>query len=129
MDEKEFNYINAIPLIDVMLVLLTITLTTATFISQGAIKINLPTASSSVDKEPVIVNVYMTGEKKIIVDSVEVTEETLKTELSKYDHKTATVVISADKFLTIDDLTKVMGSIQDAGFAKMSIKTELPLSN
>ena len=129
MDEQEFNYINAIPLIDVMLVLLTITLTTASFIPIGGIKINLPTASSEIDKEPVIVNVFMTNDKKIIVDTTEVTEETFGTTLAQFDNKNTTVVISADKYLTIDELTKVLGFIQNAGFSKMSIKTELPLSN
>jgi biopolymer transport protein ExbD len=32
MEEKEFDYINMIPLIDVMLVLLTIVLMTSTFV-------------------------------------------------------------------------------------------------
>ncbi|MFH0786115.1 MAG: biopolymer transporter ExbD, partial [Pseudomonadota bacterium] len=35
MEEKEFDYINVIPLVDVMLVLLTITLTTSSFIASG----------------------------------------------------------------------------------------------
>ena len=35
MEEKEFDYINVIPLVDVMLVLLTIVLTTSTFIASG----------------------------------------------------------------------------------------------
>lgn len=129
MDEKEFNYINAIPLIDVVLVLLTITLTTATFISQGAIKINLPVASVEVDREPKIVNVYMTQDRKLILETVDVTEETLAQELAKYDQNITTVVISADRSLTISDLTKLMSLIQDAGFSKMSIKTELPISS
>ena len=42
MEEKEFNYINVIPLVDVMLVLLTIVLTTASFIATGMIPLDLP---------------------------------------------------------------------------------------
>jgi len=128
MDEREFNYINAIPLIDVMLVLLTITLTTASFIPLGGIKINLPTASSEIEKEPVVVNVYMTADRKLLVDTAEVTEENFATELAKFDNQTTTVIVSADKHLTIDELTRVLGFVQNAGFTKMSIKTELPLS-
>ena len=37
MEEKEFDYMNVIPLVDVMLVLLTIVLTTSTFIATGVI--------------------------------------------------------------------------------------------
>ncbi len=46
MEEKEFDYINVIPFIDIMLVLLTIVLTTSTFIAQGAIPMELPQVSS-----------------------------------------------------------------------------------
>ena len=41
MKEKEFDYINVIPFIDIMLVLLTIILTTSTFIAQGAVPVEL----------------------------------------------------------------------------------------
>ena len=47
MDEKGFDGINVIPFIDIMLVLLTIVLTTATFIAGGTIPVNLPKAESS----------------------------------------------------------------------------------
>ncbi len=43
---KRFDQINVIPFIDIMLVLLAIVLTTATFISQGRLDINVPKASS-----------------------------------------------------------------------------------
>jgi biopolymer transport protein ExbD len=35
MEDKEFSSINVIPLVDIMLVLLTIVLITATFVVQG----------------------------------------------------------------------------------------------
>ncbi len=47
MDEKEFDYLNVIPLVDVMLVLLTIVLTTSTFIATGGIQVELPEAAST----------------------------------------------------------------------------------
>ena len=46
MEEKEFDYINVIPFIDIMLVLLTIVLTTSTFIARGAVPMELPWVSS-----------------------------------------------------------------------------------
>ena len=45
MEDREFDYINVIPLVDVMLVLLTIVLTTSTFIATGMISLSLPKAS------------------------------------------------------------------------------------
>lgn len=43
---KRFDSINVIPFIDIMLVLLAIVLTTATFIAQGKLDIALPGAES-----------------------------------------------------------------------------------
>jgi len=125
MEEKEFNYINAIPLVDVMLVLLTITLTTATFITQGSIKVNLPTASVKVEKDPEVITVSMTSDKQLFINKIEVTKEHFSEELSKQNRESV-VEINADKVLTIDDLTQVLGYVQEAGFKKMSIKTEIP---
>ncbi len=44
---KPMSTMNVIPFIDVMLVLLAIVLTTATFVAQGRIPVNLPTAASA----------------------------------------------------------------------------------
>ena len=47
MKLRKFDSINVVPFIDIMLVLLTIVLTTATFIAQGKIKVALPEAKST----------------------------------------------------------------------------------
>nr|VFJ48172.1 MAG: biopolymer transport protein ExbD [Candidatus Kentron sp. FW]VFJ53661.1 MAG: biopolymer transport protein ExbD [Candidatus Kentron sp. FW]VFJ71215.1 MAG: biopolymer transport protein ExbD [Candidatus Kentron sp. FW] len=44
---KPLAQINVIPFIDIMLVLLAVVLTTATFVAQGKIPINLPSASQA----------------------------------------------------------------------------------
>lgn len=48
---KRFDSINVIPFIDIMLVLLVMVLTTATFIKQGIIPVDLPQAKASEQKE------------------------------------------------------------------------------
>jgi biopolymer transport protein ExbD len=45
--ERELNQINVIPLVDVMLVLLVIVLTTATFITTGQVPVDLAKAKES----------------------------------------------------------------------------------
>jgi len=42
---KKFDSINVIPFIDIMLVLLAIVLTTATFVANGQLDIALPSSS------------------------------------------------------------------------------------
>lgn len=44
---RQFDQINVIPFIDIMLVMLAIVLTTATFIAQGTIPVSLPESSHS----------------------------------------------------------------------------------
>jgi biopolymer transport protein ExbD len=48
----KFDTINVVPFIDIMLVLLVIVLTTASFIQTGLIKLDLPTGSSKIKEEP-----------------------------------------------------------------------------
>jgi biopolymer transport protein ExbD len=50
--QAKFDTINVVPFIDIMLVLLVIVLTTASFIQTGLIKLDLPTSSSEVEEKP-----------------------------------------------------------------------------
>lgn len=61
--EREVDQINVIPLVDIMLVLLVIVLTTATFITTGQIPVNLAKASTSADRHdrPIVVTVTAEG--------------------------------------------------------------------
>jgi biopolymer transport protein ExbD len=47
MDEKPFETLNVIPLVDVMLAPLTMVLTTANFIATGRIPVSLPQATQA----------------------------------------------------------------------------------
>jgi biopolymer transport protein ExbD len=53
VEDKEINVMNVVPLIDIMLVLLTIVLITSTFIASGKIPVELPQAKSSEKMENV----------------------------------------------------------------------------
>ena len=62
---KRMDQINVIPFIDVMLVLLAIVLTTATFIVEGRLPIRLPTAESQAEPavtEPVEIAIDAAGQ-------------------------------------------------------------------
>jgi biopolymer transport protein ExbD len=48
---RELNQINVIPLVDVMLALLVIVLTTATFMTAGQIPVNLAKAAMANDRQ------------------------------------------------------------------------------
>ena len=73
--DRELNQINVIPLVDVMLVLLVIVLTTATFITTGQIPVDLAKAKESGDKQDVPLIVTLTADGRLYLNGQPVQEE------------------------------------------------------
>ncbi len=121
MEDREFDYINVVPLVDIMLVLLTIVLTTATFVVQGDIPINIPSA-----KEPremrthERLDISITRDGKIFFAGKEVSPKELFEILRDYDRKT-TVGIKADRSARIQSFVSVVDILNRLGFRKISI--------
>jgi biopolymer transport protein ExbD len=62
---KKFESINVVPFIDIMLVLLVIVLTTATFVAKGVIPVDLPdskTAQKQDNKKSLTITIKKSGE-------------------------------------------------------------------
>ncbi|MDA3945427.1 MAG: biopolymer transporter ExbD [Helicobacteraceae bacterium] len=109
---KKFDQINVIPMIDILLVLLVMVITTATFIKQGILPIELPDAKSSDKKEDKKeVNIYITKEGKYHLDKKEISIVDLESRLKEMS-KDQTVVLRSDKeanfqhFVTVMDILK-----------------------
>ena len=70
---KRFDDINVIPFIDIMLVLLVMVLTTATFVNQGIIPIELPSAKTA-SKEDLKkeVTVYVNAKGELFIEKEKV---------------------------------------------------------
>ncbi len=124
MDDTGFDSINVIPLVDVMLVLLTIVLTTSTFIAVGSIPVTLPKAQGDVhgQVQPASIEIDQSGElfyngKPTSLTSME--EQLLKV---KRDNP---VVIRADKTIALQIFVDVMDLVQGLGFHKVSLQTEV----
>lgn len=124
MDEKEFDSMNVIPLVDVMLVLLTIVLTTSTFIATGVIPVELPRAKSATTAE-VSKNKTIEIDKQgtIYHESKPVTIEELRKEMDHCD-RNMPVQIRADKEIALSLFVEVMDTIKGLGFTKLSLQTE-----
>ncbi|MCK9161989.1 MAG: biopolymer transporter ExbD [Arcobacteraceae bacterium] len=109
---KKFDSINVVPFIDIMLVLLVIILTTASFVSQGIIPVDLPSSSSSDRLEPqkeLIITINENSE--IFFDKELVNKEDFEDRLLLVDKKTDILIncdknISFEKFVFILDLAK-----------------------
>ena len=123
MDDKGFDSINVIPLVDVMLVLLTIVLTTSTFIAMGAIPVTLPKVEHST--APVLKNITIEIDRqgKLYLDGKQHSIEQLKVELKMFN-KAGSVLIRADKDIALQIFVDVMELVKGLGFMKVSLQTE-----
>lgn len=89
---KTFDQINVIPFIDIMLVLLTIVLTTASFVSQGLIDINLPEASHTSTPQPheaKTLEIAINAEQILFLAEKAITKADLDKHLSQLSKQTA----------------------------------------
>jgi biopolymer transport protein ExbD len=123
MEEKEFDYINMIPLIDVMLVLLTIVLMTSTFVMGGMIRVELPRVSA--EQETVVrsrsVDIDQGG--RVYYDGRWVNLETLKEQLRSVS-KDVPFLIRADKRVPLQYFVEVLSAVKGMGFMRVSVQTE-----
>jgi len=124
MEDKEFSSINVIPLVDIMLVLLTIVLITATFVVQGSIPVQLPQAKASQEENLKGLIITITQEGKIFFENRMVSLSELERELEKYQ-KDSQVQVMADRRATVQSLVDVLDLLKRLGFKKVSIKTEV----
>lgn len=123
MQTREFDYINVVPLVDVMLVLLTIVLTTSTFIATGSLPVALPQASRSADAAVRSLTLEVARGGLVYLHSVPVALGDLKQALAATDRETP-VVIRADRDLALQVFVDLLDVVKNLGFRKVSIQTE-----
>ncbi len=123
MDESGFESINIIPLVDVMLVLLTIVLMTSTFIAVGAIPVELPKAESSTTAPLQTATVEIDKQGLLYLDAQVASLAELRQGLTKIDKKTP-IMIRADKSIALEVFVEVMDLVKSLGFTKVSLQTE-----
>ena len=123
MDEKPFETMNVIPFVDIMLVLLTIVLTTSSFIASGRIPVNLPQASRSVTETDRNVIVEMSLEGGIYLNGREVTLEGLKTGIAPLGKDTA-FIVRADRDIKLQSFIDVADLLKQMEFTRVAVQTK-----
>ncbi|MBI5141978.1 MAG: biopolymer transporter ExbD [Nitrospirae bacterium] len=123
MDEKEFDYMNVIPLVDVMLVLLTIVLTTSTFIASGAIPVSLPKASKSREECMKTQTIEIDRLGNVVLNAKPVTLAALREAMRCID-KTTPILIRADRDLSLQSFVDVLDIAKSLEFKRVSLQTE-----
>ena len=121
---KRFDQINVIPFIDIMLVLLVMVLTTATFIKQGVIPVDLPDAKATQKEDTKKeVTVYVNAKGKMFYEKEKVNLVQLEQKLSKISKK-QTVVLRSDKESKFQDFVSVMDILKRLGHEQLYIVTK-----
>lgn len=120
---KKIESINVIPFIDIMLVLLAIVLTTATFIAKGAIKVDLPKASAQSVKVEKPKDITLTVDGKTYLDGVAIDKSKLITLLGQTPKET-TIVINGDAKMNYEYFVETIDTLTGAGYTHLSIATK-----
>lgn len=119
--ERELNQINVIPLVDVMLVLLVIVLTTATFISTGQVPVELAKAKEAGDHKDVPLVVTLTADGRMFLNDQPVVEEGLKMVLDPHPRESL-VVVRADRVTVLERFVGVVDEVRGLGFRQVSLE-------
>ncbi len=121
---KRFDQINVIPFIDIMLVLLVMVLTTATFIKQGIIPVDLPKAQQEEKQQDLEeLTIYITKEGKLYLDKEEISLEALRVKMSAVS-KEQNVVLRSDKEATFQQFVSVMDLLKELEHEQLYIVTK-----
>jgi biopolymer transport protein ExbD len=119
--DREVNQINVIPLVDVMLVLLVIVLTTATFISTGQIPVNLAKAKEVGDRKDVPIVITLTSEGKLFLNDHPLADGELPAALTTQPRESA-VVVRADKVTLLERFVALVDEVRSLGFKQVSLE-------
>ena len=119
--EREINQINVIPLVDVMLVLLVIVLTTATFISTAQVPVELAKAKEAGHhkEEPLVIT--LTADGRLFLNDHPVVEDNLKTMLTSHPRESV-VLVRADRITVLERFVGVVDEVRGLGFRQVSLE-------
>ena len=121
MDRQQVDQINVIPLVDVMLVLLVIVLTTATFISSGQIPVNLAKAKEVGTRTDAPIIITLTADGTLFLNDRTIPEGGLKGALT-VEPRASAVIVRADKVTLLERFVAVVDEVRGLGFQQVSLE-------
>jgi len=113
--------INVTPLVDVMLVLLTVFIVTAPLL-MNSVSVKLPKVAATTTLQKINdVKVSITAKGEILIDQIAIVANTLEHELKKRNTSgDLQVQIMADEHVQYLEVAKAMAQIQRAGVSKFT---------
>lgn len=119
--QRDIDQINVIPLVDVMLVLLVIVLTTATFISNGQIPVNLAKAKEVGDRKDAPIVITLTADGALFLNNRAIPEGGLQSALTQ-EPRESSVIVRADKVTLLERFVSVVDEVRGLGFQQVSLE-------
>jgi biopolymer transport protein ExbD len=120
---KRVEGINVVPLIDVVLVLLAIVLTISTFVASGAIKLDLPKASSATQTPPQKIEIAINENGSLFWNGKEMTQNELVAQIATLGSD-ASVSVLGDKKAFFNDFIFILDQLKLQKIEKISIVTK-----
>ncbi len=124
MIDKPIDSMNMLPFVDIMLVLLTIVLTTSSFIASGRIPVNLPQASASKSDTAQTQTIVIDAAGAIHFAGETLGADGLKTRLAAMGRQTA-FLLRADRTVQLQRFIDVADVLKQLGFARVAVQTEV----
>ncbi|MCB1785151.1 MAG: TonB system transport protein ExbD [Gammaproteobacteria bacterium] len=120
---RPISTMNVIPFIDVMLVLLAVVLTTATFVAQGKIPVALPDAASA-DQLPVTqpIEITVSDDGAVFFADEAVDDDALAQRIAQLDTHT-TLLLRVDAGAAFRHFVRVIDLLKARGLNDVSIVT------
>ncbi len=119
---------NVVPFIDIMLVLLVIVLTTASFVQTSKLPINIPKVDKSSDNAQDVlnkkqVNIAISHKGEFYLDKRKVSFEALRRAVRGYAKDTP-IILQGDKNSNLDSFVKVVDLLQTNHLNQLYILVE-----
>ena len=119
--EREIDQINVIPLVDVMLVLLVIVMTTATFITTGHIPVDHAKAKEAGDRKDVPLVITLAADGGLFLNDQAITQDRLKVEMTTHSRESL-VLVRADRVTLLERFVNVVDDVRGLGFRQVSLE-------
>jgi len=125
MKLKKFDSIQIVPFIDIMLVLLVIVLTTASFVAKGIIPLDLSEGKSSneIVKDETKLSISIKKDGSVYFNKDKILKDDIKQELFKYK-KDIPIQISCDKSMEFHNFVFLLNILKETNYSNLGIVTK-----
>ena len=123
---KKIDSLNLIPFIDIMLVLLVIVLTSASFVAQSRIQVDVPrieeNSGKSADKKSAH-SISIDKDGRIYLDDMSLSLEALQGQIEGFEKETQ-IIIRGDRQSDLELFLEITTMLRDEGISDVYVTTQ-----